>query len=169
MQYTHIHQRHAETVFTAVSAEQNQRWWRLGDMVNMTSCSCVFLPTAPGSCHPNAILPAFITCWAAWHVTGWASWCVTGLINSVWQLPDALSGSSPPSLSRSHIPVSRGPITNMIYSLENGEHWGNNSELQGFIFFFIHILGNFIQNWWMSWNYNNPLKSLFLAWGLKSF
>lgn len=87
-------------------------------MVNVTSCPCVFLLTAPGSCHPNAILPAFITCWTAQHVTGWASWRVTGLINPVWQLPDAPSGSSPPSLSRSHIPVSRGPITNMIYSLE---------------------------------------------------
>ncbi|KAK1884039.1 3'(2')5'-bisphosphate nucleotidase 1, partial [Dissostichus eleginoides] len=74
---------------------------------------------APGSCHPNAILPPFITCWTARHVTGRASWRVTGLINLVWQLPDARSGSSPPSLSRSHIPVSRGPIANMIYSLEN--------------------------------------------------
>lgn len=58
-----------------------------------------------------------------------ASWRVTGLINPVWQLPDALSGSSPPSLSRSHIPVSRGPITSMIYSLESGERRGNASEL----------------------------------------
>lgn len=59
-----------------------------------------------------------------------ASWRVTGLINPVWQLPDARSGSSPPSLSHSHIPVSRGPITSMIYSLENGECWGNTSELR---------------------------------------
>lgn len=58
-----------------------------------------------------------------------ASRRVTGLINLVWQLPDALSGSSPPSLSRSHIPVSLGPITSMIYSLENGERWGTSSEL----------------------------------------
>lgn len=54
---------------------------------------------------------------------------VMGLINLVWQLPDALSGSSPPSLSRSHIPVSLGPITSMIYSLENGERRGTSSEL----------------------------------------
>ncbi|KAG8010719.1 hypothetical protein GBF38_009908 [Nibea albiflora] len=90
---------------------------------------------APGSCHPNAVLPAFITCWTAQHVTGRASWRVTGLINLVWQLPDALSGSSPPSLSRSNIPGSRGPITSMIYSFENGERWGNALEagLQSFL------------------------------------
>ena len=116
--HTRIHQHHAETIFTAVSVKQNQRLWRLVDMANMTSCPCVFLLTAPGSCHPNAILPAFITCWTALRVTGLASWRVTGLINPVWQLPDALSGSSPPSLSHTHIPVSQGPITSMIYSLE---------------------------------------------------
>lgn len=48
-----------------------------------------------------------------------------GLINPVWQLPDALSGSSPPSLSRSHIPASPGPIAGMIYILESGELWGS--------------------------------------------
>lgn len=77
---------------------------------HMTSCPCVFPPllTAPGSCHPDANLPVFITCWKERHVTGRASWRVTGLINPAWQLPDALSGSSPPSLSRTCIPVSRG-------------------------------------------------------------
>lgn len=75
------------------------------------------LLTAPGSCHPDAILPAFITCWKARDVTGRASWRVTALINPMWQLPDAPSGSSPPSLSRFHIPVSQGPITSMIYIL----------------------------------------------------
>lgn len=150
--YTPIHQRHAETVFTAVSVQQNQRWCRLDDMVNMTSCPCVFfLLTAPGSCHPNAVLPAFITCWKAQHVTGRASWRVTGLINPVWQLPDALSGSSPPSLSRSHIPVSRGPITGMIYNLENGELWGDALEL-GLYFFLglnLTLILNLMQNEWL--------------------
>lgn len=106
-------------------------WW--------TWHPCVFLLTAPGSCHPNAVLPAFITCWTAQHVTGRASWRVTGLINLVWQLPDALSGSSPPSLSRSNIPGSRGPITSMIYSFENGERWGNALEV-GLHFFSFFLL-----------------------------
>lgn len=77
------------------------------------------LLTAPGSCHPNANLPVFITCWKERRVTGRASWRVTGLINPVWQLPDALSGSSPPSLSRTCIPVPGGSITSMIYKLDN--------------------------------------------------
>lgn len=147
MQYTHIHQCHAETVFTAVSVEQNQRWWRLVDMLNMTACPCIFLLTAPGSCHPNAILPAFITCWTAQHVTGKASWRVTGLINPVWQLPDALSGSSPPLLSRSHIPVSRGPITSMIYSMVSA---GARLQNLGSNFFLVYFLGNFILYWHMA-------------------
>lgn len=61
------------------------------------------LLTAPGSCHPDANLPVFITCWKERRVKGWASWRVTGLINPAWQLPDALPGSSPPSLSRACI------------------------------------------------------------------
>lgn len=83
--------------------------------------SLLLFPTAPGSCLPNTILPAFITCWTTRHVTGWASQCVIGLINPVWQLPDALSDSSLPSLSGSHIPVFQCSITNMIYSLENSK------------------------------------------------
>lgn len=50
---------------------------------------------------------------------GRASWRVAGLINPVWQLPDALSGSSPPSLSHARIPASPGSITSMIYKLDN--------------------------------------------------
>lgn len=80
------------------------------------------LLTAPGSCHPDANLPVFITCWKERHVTGRASWRVTGLINPVWQLPDALSGSSPPSLSRTCIPVSRGSVTSEIYKLDNKDN-----------------------------------------------
>lgn len=112
----------APTAFTAVSAEQNQGRWR-----HMTSCPCIIpapphLLTAPGSCHPDANLPVFITCWKERHVTGRASWRVTGLINPVWQLPDALSGSSPPSLSRTCIPVSRGSVTSQIYKLDNQDN-----------------------------------------------
>lgn len=89
----------------------------------MTSCPCISpLLTAPGSCHPDANLPVFITCWKERHVTGRASWRVTGLINPVWQLPDALSGSSPPSLSRTCIPVSRGSVTSEIYKLDNQDN-----------------------------------------------
>lgn len=81
---------------------------------------CFFpLLIAPGSCHPDANLPVFITCWKEWRVTGRPSWRVAGLIKPVWQLPDALSGSSPPSLSRVYIPVSWGSITNMIYTLDD--------------------------------------------------
>lgn len=132
----------AETPFTAVSVEQNQRWRRPVDMADMTSRpSCVFFffssLTAPGSYHLNAILPAFITCRTTRHVTARASWRVTGPINPVWQLPDAPSGSSPPSLSCSHIPFSQGPITDMIYSSENGEQSGNAPEI-GFTFSFLN-------------------------------
>lgn len=80
------------------------------------------LLTAPGSCHPDANLPVFITCWKERHVTGRASWRVTGLINPVWQLPDALSGSSAPSLSRTCIPVSPGSVTSEIYKLDNQDN-----------------------------------------------
>lgn len=63
-------------------------------------------------------------------------------IGPVWQPPDALSGSSPPSLSCAHIPPSRGPIANVINSLENGERQGSASELY---FVFVPFLqGNFI-------------------------
>lgn len=89
-----------------------------------------FCVTAAGSCHPDAIPPAFITCRTARRVTGPGPHGVSrGLINPVWQLPDALSGSSPPSLSRSHIPASPGPIAGVIYILESGELWGSASEL----------------------------------------
>lgn len=101
-------------------------------MVNMTSRPCVFLLTASGSCHPIAVPPAFITCRTARHVTSRASRRVTGLINLLWQLPDARPGCSPPSLSRSHIPVSPGPITRMIYRRENGERWGTALEVRAF-------------------------------------
>lgn len=80
------------------------------DTVNMTTRPCVFLLTAPGSCHPNAILPAFITCWTAQHVTGRGLLachgadqpCVAATWRPVWQLTSITVTLSHSSFSRPH-------------------------------------------------------------------
>lgn len=68
--HTHIHQCHAHAHSQLSQLSKIKDGGAPVDTLDMTSRPRVFLLTASGSCHPNAILPAFITCWAAQHVTG---------------------------------------------------------------------------------------------------
>lgn len=158
---TPIHQCYAETVFTAVSVEQNQRWCRLVDMVNMTSRPCVFPPDSPWFLSPQrrpACLhnllegpachrPGLLACHGADQP------CVAATWRPVWQLTSITVTLSHSSFSRPH----------HKHDLQLGKWWTLGQRFRTWTRLFPWLksqtrsnsIFNFTENEWLSYNDHN--------------